>query len=369
MKLKFKYTTELVNELIKIEKYKSSLDFLYLPTRTKQKLLYEAKLKKTHFSTSIEGNVLSIHQVERVIQSKNDGKRLNAEQEVQNYWEALTFLESSAKEKREIDLEFILKLHDIIEKKGNKIVRIGFRNPTPPGVLFAVYDSNTQIPEYIPPESKDIEPLMNELIIWYNQNKDLPVAIRAAVMHYALVSIHPFYDGNGRTSRALATYILMLNEYDFKGFNSFEEYYMSDLDGYYSSLQMGLPPLFYDGRENPPHLETWILYFCKVMAINAENIYLQAKEATAREMSPLITNLTKKDLTLIRYCLENNIHSIKTKELSVVFGVTTRAISKWAKEWVEKDILVPNSGTKRITSYRLHEKYIHLKVSDLGFTE
>ena len=58
MKLKFKYTKDLVNYLLKIEKYKTALDFLFLPTREKQKLMYEAKLKKTHFSTSIEGNVL-----------------------------------------------------------------------------------------------------------------------------------------------------------------------------------------------------------------------------------------------------------------------------------------------------------------------
>lgn len=66
----------------------------------------------------------------------------------------------------------------------------------------------------------------------------------------------------------------MINNYDFKGFNSFEEYYMSDLDGYYSSLQMNLLPLFYDGRENPPHLEIWLEYFCKIMALNAEKIYV-----------------------------------------------------------------------------------------------
>lgn len=44
MKLTFKYTNNLVNYLIKIEKYKTALDYLFLPTREKQKLMYEAKL-------------------------------------------------------------------------------------------------------------------------------------------------------------------------------------------------------------------------------------------------------------------------------------------------------------------------------------
>ena len=49
MRLTFKYTNALVNYLIRIEKYKTALDYLFLPTREKQKLMYEAKLKKTHF--------------------------------------------------------------------------------------------------------------------------------------------------------------------------------------------------------------------------------------------------------------------------------------------------------------------------------
>ena len=368
MKLEFKYTNDLVNYLIKIEKYKTALDYLFLPTREKQKLMYEAKLKKTHFSTSIEGNVLSYNQVEKVIANKQDAKRLTAEQEVQNYWDALTFLEEENQKKTKIDKEFILRLHDIIQKNG-KLVRIPFRGQTPPGVLFAVYDSTTKQAEYIPPEYIDIEPLIDELVDWYYQNQNLPAPILSAIIHYALVTIHPFIDGNGRTSRALATYVLMLHEYDFKGFNSFEEYYMSDLNGYYESIQMGLPALFYMGRENPPHLEIWIEYFCKIMVLNAEKVYEQAFEASKKESNVLLKGLNKKDLILLRYCLENGLKVIKNKELAELFGVTPRAISKWMNEWVEKGILVPNSGTTRITSYNLAYKYERLKISDLGFTE
>ena len=58
MKLNFKYTNELVSYLLNIEKYKTALEYLYLPTRTKQKLMYDAKLKKTHFFNKI---FLSFH--------------------------------------------------------------------------------------------------------------------------------------------------------------------------------------------------------------------------------------------------------------------------------------------------------------------
>ncbi len=368
MKLTFTYTNELVCYLLKIEKYKTALDYLFLPTREKQKLMYEAKLKKTHFSTSIEGNVLSYNQVEKVIAKKQDDRKITAEQEVQNYWDALTFLEVENKKKTKIDIEFILKLHDIIQRKG-KLSRIDFRGQTPPGVLFAVYDSISKQAEYIPPEYIDILPLLKELIEWYDKNQQLPAPVLAAIMHYALVTIHPFEDGNGRTSRAISTYVLMQHDYDFKGFNSFEEYYMSDINGYYNSIQMGLPALFYSGRDNPPHLEIWIEYFCKIMALNAEKIFEQAKKASCKKSNSLLVGLNKKDLTLLRYCLENNLRLVKNKELAILFGVTPRAISKWMNEWVEKGILIPNSGTTRITSYSLGFEYSNLKISDLGFIE
>ena len=107
MKLEFKYTNELVSYLLNIERYKTALEYLYLPTRTKQKLLYDAKLKKTHFSTSIEGNVLSLKQVENVINQKNQSNKLSAEVEVQNYWDALSFLEEEKTklEKERADFE------------------------------------------------------------------------------------------------------------------------------------------------------------------------------------------------------------------------------------------------------------------------
>jgi hypothetical protein len=104
---------------------------------------------------------------------------------------------------------------------------------------------------------------------------------------------------------------------------------MSDLNGYYESIQMGLPALFDAGRETPPHLEIWIEYFCKIMSLNAEKIYDQALETSKKESNELLKGLNKKDLTLLRYCLENGIKVIKNKEVADLFGVTPRAISKW----------------------------------------
>lgn len=88
---------------------------------------------------------------------------------------------------------------------------MGLRDPMPPGVLFAVYDSETGAPEYI-----DIPELLDELVEYVNTTDDHPLII-AAVVHYQLVTIHPFEDGNGRTARLMSGYILDYYGYGFNG--------------------------------------------------------------------------------------------------------------------------------------------------------
>ncbi len=368
LKLNFIYTNTMVQELLKIEKYVRGIDDLFLPTKAKQKLMYEAKLKRTHYSTSIEGNYLTLKQVENVVKSKNES-RIKMEREVANYWEALTFLEKCKSNNQDIDIDLILELHAIIENTG-KGKTGGYRGPTPPGVLFAVRDDQTRAIDYIPPQAEDIKECMDDLIYWYNTNRDLPVPIIAGIMHYGLTTIHPFDDGNGRTSRALATYILMKNDYDLRGFNYLEEYYRRDLSGYYNNLQMNLPALSYDGRLNPPHLEIWLEYFIKTMAINAQQVYDMAYETSKNEtIMTEVLNLGKREILLIKYFLDNNKDIVKPVELTSIYSVSSRALVKRCSKWVEKGILVANYKDKYIVSYSLAPAYKNVRLRDLGFID
>ena len=65
--------------------------------------------------------------------------------------------------------------------------------------------------DFIPPAAEEVKDLMDGLIEWLNSpeaSKLHPIEF-AALAHYRLVVIHPFYDGNGRTSRLLMNLILM----------------------------------------------------------------------------------------------------------------------------------------------------------------
>ena len=81
--------------------------------------------------------------------------RENPEQEVRNYFLALNYLEKKVKNKEKFSKKLILDVQKLVEKGASK-EKIGLRGPMPPGVLFAVYDSKTGNPDYIPPEYCDI---------------------------------------------------------------------------------------------------------------------------------------------------------------------------------------------------------------------
>src|SRR5271170_5539982 len=84
---------------------------------------------------------------------------------------------------------------------------------------------------YMPPEVKDVEDLMQQLIAWIRTGSagHFPVPLKAAIVHYQFATIHPYYDGNGRTARLLTNLVLHLGGYGLNGLYALEEYYARDL--------------------------------------------------------------------------------------------------------------------------------------------
>ena len=155
-------------------------------------------------------------------------------------------------------------------------------------------------PDYIPPEYCDIPGLLDELVNYVNTTDDHPL-IMAAVVHYQLVTIHPFEDGNGRTARLLSGYILDFYGYGFSGLGSLEEYFAYDPEEYYASLQMGLPALYYSGRENPPHPEIWINYYLRMVELYSKKICDIAGGAQADDLDGSLSYLNTKEKEFLAF--------------------------------------------------------------------
>ena len=281
--IKVTLTNEILKRISQIDENRFSLNTIELPSVTKNRLRKNSKKKSSYASNKIEGNPLTEQQANEAIDSDPHKHFLKSEQEIRNYFLALNLLEEKLKKKERFSKEMLLEIQAIVEKGASK-EKIGLRGPMPPGVLFAVYDSETGRPEYIPPEYTDIPALLDELVEYVNTTDDHPLII-AAVVHYQLVTIHPFEDGNGRTARLMSGYILDLYGYGFQGIGSLEEYFAYDPDEYYDSLQMGLPALYYSGRENPSHPEIWINYFLRMMSLYSKKVCELSKASEEEELA------------------------------------------------------------------------------------
>ena len=140
-----------------------------------------------------------------------------------------------------------------------------------------IKDSESGAIVYLPPEYKDVPALMEELVAWLKEeSNELPVPIVAAIAHYQFVTIHPYYDGNGRTARLLATLVLYQGGYDLKGLYSLEEYYARDLKSYYDAISRGEHHNYYFGRAQA-EMTPWIEYFVLGMLDAFKNVKNRAK--------------------------------------------------------------------------------------------
>ena len=196
--IKVTLSNEILKYITEIDKNRYKASEVSLPIAVASKLRKNSKKKSSYASTKIEGNPLSEKQVDEVIDSDERKHYLKPEQEVRNYFLALNYLEEKAAKKERFSKKLMLDVQKYVEKGASK-EKIGLRGPMPPGVLFAVYDSQTGNPDYIPPEYIDIPDLLDELVEYVNETDDHPLII-AAVVHYQLVTIHPFEDGSGRTA-------------------------------------------------------------------------------------------------------------------------------------------------------------------------
>lgn len=349
--IKVTLTNEILRNITEIEENKFNIKATKLSPSVSNRLRKNSKKRSSYASNRIEGNPLSMQQVDEVIDADERKHFLKPEQEVRNYFLALNYLEEKAKNNTMFSKKLILDVQKLVEKGASK-EKIGLRGPMPPGVLFAVYDSKTGNPDYIPPEYSEIPSLLDELVEYVNSTDDHPLIV-AAIVHYQLVTIHPFEDGNGRTARLLSGYIMDINGYGFNGVGSLEEYFAYDIDEYYNSIQMNLPALYYSGRNNPPHPEVWINYFLKMVKLYSKKVCDIQLDSKHEDVSISLSHLKGKEKELLLFIISKYEKEFIPIEISKELGVTNRTIINRLATLVKNGFVVPLLVNQRIRSYKL----------------
>lgn len=358
---RFSYTDEMVRHLMEIEGACRLVDELPLPPDAAFLLRAEAQRRSTRFSTAIEGNTIRLETLARGI-ALGDRTGTRQQQEVRNYWCALEWLEGQLEGNGHFSEEFIRRLHRIIIVlgRGRRGQMSDYRTEECP-----VVDSATGSIDYGPPSPKDIPLLMSSLVAWRNSRDAarLPGPVRAGILAYQFVTIHPFLDGNGRTARALGTWELWTSGYRMRGFLSVEEEYHRDLQRYYDSLQMGLPWNYYSGRDDPD-LTPWLSYFVETMAaavLRVRDRALRLRHA-APPPRPAWEELTRPQQQLLMRLLlagtdgdTDECPTFAPGDVAEWFGVSRAMARQWLDDWRGQGLIVPASGDERVRRWALRE--------------
>ncbi|MGY3715597.1 Fic family protein [Sutcliffiella cohnii] len=173
-----------------------------LPKYTLKSLREKLFLEWTYNTNAIEGNTLTINETKVVLEGITvGGKTLREHLEVLNHRDAINFVEEIVQKGEPLSEWQIKNLHRLVLKGIDDEYAGVYRDQQ-------VFISGAK---HIPPSPFLIKEEMENLIGWYEQveTKKLHPIVRGAMLHAIFVGIHPFIDGNGRTSRLLLNLELM----------------------------------------------------------------------------------------------------------------------------------------------------------------
>ena len=338
-KPKFEYDRKIVNNLIEITSAREIILNAYLIPKWDISLRREALIRATHASTSIEGNPLTLEEVNRLAHGKEVIAARKTKQEVLNYLGVLENIDKYQKDDR-ITEKSILKLHKDITKDTleNPFYEGKYRD-----IQVYVGDRITDEVIFMPPPPEKVPNLMKEFVSWLNSNDffELHPVLIAGISHYEFVRIHPFVDGNGRTARALATLILYLREFDIKRFFALDDYYDSDRTAYYTALKSVDQKTF--------DLTNWLEYFTDGVLISIsrvkEKVLRLSIERKKKEKMGQIA-LTERQMKILEYIQRNG--RITSGEIQKMFKISRQAAHKEIKKLISIDVIEAKGSGKAI---------------------
>lgn len=267
---KFTITNKILKDIGSIEASREIIENAPLVPAYEAKFRQEAIIRTVHHGTHIEGNALDTGEVLAVLAGREVSAKDRDIQEVLNYRDVLKYIDKKGSTtllynriaKRPIEEKDLLQIHKLTVERVMRPEAVGKYRRT----QVVVKNSKTGEISFRPPDPSKVSPLIKEFFGWLNSDgvSELHPVLAAGIVHYVLVYIHPFVDGNGRAARALATMVLFTRGYDLKKFFSLEEYFDRNAKRYYETLQTVSNQKVASLSDRD--LTAWLEYFCEGLA-------------------------------------------------------------------------------------------------------
>jgi len=325
--------------ITQIERARGFLEAARLSDDWVQDMGNQALIKEAHHTTHIEGTRLTLDQAERlwkgeaVPEADPDDAR-----ELLNYRSAFEFVSECLDSGDPITEGLIREIH-------RKLVEDVRGGSAAPGDYRRIqnYVANAATGEVIftPPSAVEVPIMMSEMVKWLNSGLEIHPVLISGIAQFQLVHIHPFLDGNGRTSRLLSTLCLYKAGYDFKRLFTISEYYDRDRPTFYKSIQ--------SVRENGMDMTGWLDYFITGLQTQMVEIKERGEQVIQRDVLVQKHSLNERQAKALDLLMKKGaIHISEVEE--ICSGVTRRTLQRDLNNLIELH-LVRLKGSARQSNY------------------
>jgi Fic family protein len=313
-----------------------------------KRLTKSAIITSTGSSNRIEGNRLSDAEVKSIYQNINIKKfKTRDEQEIAGYIETLqlvfdNYAEIAVSESNILWLHReMLKYcdkderHRGIYKIGpNRVEAIDHSGNIAGNIVGVVFDPT-------PPHLVRKE--MSELVDWYNDAifRKHPLIVTANFI-FEYLAIHPFQDGNGRTSRLLSNLMLLRHGYHFAKITSHEQIIEANKAEYYKVLNYTQKTW----KTEDEDVSEWILFFLTIVNTQAQKVIEIMNRDNFEQL------LSEKQLTVWNYILSLDGGEFSRKDVITATNIAAITVESIIKKFLNMD-KITKLGQGRATRYRI----------------
>lgn len=324
----FTITNAVTNGLTSIERARGFLEAATLSEEWVRRMSQRALLLEAHHTTHIEGTELTIEQAERLWSGQEvDQAHEDDVRELLNYREAFNLVSSYLDSGEPVTEGLIREIH----KRLVEGVRGGEGGPgSYRTVQNYVISSRTREVIYTPPGPEAVAPAVRELVTWLREEEAIHPVLVAGIAQFQLVHIHPFLDGNGRTSRLLSTLCLYRAGYDFKRLFTLSEFYDRDRTAFYHALQ--------SVRQQGMNLTGWLSYFVEGLAMQLAEVKARGEIAIRTDVVAVERGLNLRQAAALDHVLAH--HRLTVGEFERLFPeVSRRSLQRDLRKLLAQGIL------------------------------
>ena len=314
----FNFTKEAENAVNRIEEAGRDKIDKIIPEEVKDAALIDSLIDEAFSSSVIEGAYSTRRRAYDMI-TQDRSPRNKSEKMILNNYRALEFTMDNFNEK--LSHEMIYSIWEILTEDTLEPKEIceKYRDDD----VFVMNKQGNIVFEG--PKSDEVYEMMDNFINYFNGYDNTNPIVKACLIHYYFVYIHPFFDGNGRTSRALMHMYLIRNGYEFLTYFSISKILVDKRNKYYEVIKTC--------ETHESDVTFFIDFYTKLLIdtiIEIRNSYMHqfSKQLIFNLMDSKNVIINERQTKVLNYFLKRIKSSIDIKEYTKKYKVTTETARK-----------------------------------------